>query len=176
MFVVFVRAGNVGNNTFRPSLLAKELSEFGVRSFGAAGTFGAESKISRKVLVEKFENKLPFKAEVMVCDVSEINELVRTKPFGTKDIPEEGLKWEVSILSKTPRVKPKLPFEMPQGSPWQVQIFQVVNERFALSRRRRTSDKRFFYSNEVVEKILGVPATTRGWPTITTIYKSFGEK
>ena len=39
-FVVFLRAVNVGGHqTFRPSVLAKELSEYDVVNIGAAGTF-----------------------------------------------------------------------------------------------------------------------------------------
>jgi hypothetical protein len=36
----------------------------------------------------------------------------------------------------------------------------------------RRREGRFIYPNEVVEKLFGVPATTRGWSTIGAIRKA----
>jgi hypothetical protein len=44
----------------------------------------------------------------------------------------------------------------------------IVGNRYALTLRRRTQD-RLVYSNEVVERALGVRATTRGWETLLTV-------
>jgi uncharacterized protein (DUF1697 family) len=60
--------------------------------------------------------------------------------------------------------KPPLPLEQPAGAKWEARIV-VVTGRFALSVRRLGQT----YSNAVVEKHLGVPATTRNWNTIETI-------
>jgi len=70
----------------------------------------------------------------------------------------------VSVLQKAPRIKTSLPIEQPAGPKWEVRIIAITG-RFALSVRHpgRT------YSNAVVEKHLGVPATTRNWKTIETV-------
>ena len=45
--VVFLRGVNVGGHkTFRPSLVANELSDFDVVNVGAAGTFVVRNRIS----------------------------------------------------------------------------------------------------------------------------------
>ena len=56
--VVFLRGVNVGGHrTFRPSILAKELSDYGVVNVGAAGTF----------VVRKPGLRAKFHAELLVC-------------------------------------------------------------------------------------------------------------
>ncbi len=47
--------------------------------------------------------------------------------------------------------------------------------RYALSLRRRLG-QRIIYPNEVVEKSLGVSATTRGWDTIQAICRILDSK
>jgi uncharacterized protein (DUF1697 family) len=49
--VVFLRGVNVGGHrTFRPSILANELKEYGVVNIGAAGTLVVRKPISEKRL------------------------------------------------------------------------------------------------------------------------------
>ena len=67
--VVFLRGVNVGGNrTFRPSVVARELSEFGVVNMGAAGTFVVHKPGSRAKFRAALLSKLPFEAEVVMCD------------------------------------------------------------------------------------------------------------
>ena len=61
-------------------------------------------------------------------------------------------------------MKPPLPFEQPAGAKWEVRIVAITG-RFAMSLRRLGQT----YSNAVVEKHLGIPATTRNWNTIEVI-------
>jgi uncharacterized protein (DUF1697 family) len=61
-------------------------------------------------------------------------------------------------------VKPRLPIEQPAGARWEVRIVAVIG-RFALSVRRLGQT----YSNAVVEKHFGVPATTRNWNTMVAV-------
>jgi hypothetical protein len=70
-------------------------------------------------------------------------------------------------MSKRPPELPGLPFSQPAGDDWQVQIV-AVKDRFALSLMRRVG-RAILYPNEVVEKRLGVPATTRNWNTVAAI-------
>jgi len=63
--VVFLRAVNVGTNTCRPALIAKQLGKFGVVNIGAAGTFVVRENVSESTLRAAIAKKLPFKGEIM---------------------------------------------------------------------------------------------------------------
>ena len=165
--VVFLRGVNVGGNkTFRPAEVARAL---GGVNLGAAGTFvlpgGAESAV-RKAILEALE----FECEVIVCRGAAVVELARR---AEKDPPPYGkdLKTMVTVLAAKPKSIPKLPAEVPAGaSSWQVRL-TAVDGPFVTSLWRRR-EGRFIYPNEVVEKLFGVPGTTRGWSTIESIRKA----
>jgi len=162
--VVFFRAVNVGGHQkFQPGKLAKELAEFGVVNIGAAGTFVVREKVSETKLRDEILRRLPFKPELMICPAREVLALARGKWFG--DVPAgKDMGQFVSVLQKAPRAKPPLPIKQPTGAKWEVWIVAITG-RFALSIRRLGQT----YSNAVVERHLGVPATTRNWNTIEAI-------
>ena len=61
--VVFLRGVNVGGHRrFRPSVLARELSEYDVVNVGAAGTFIVRKPRSRTKFRAALLHKLPFEA------------------------------------------------------------------------------------------------------------------
>jgi len=164
--VVFLRGVNVGGNkTFRPAELARAL---GAVNVGAAGTFvlpgGAESAVRKSIL-----DALEFEAEVIACRGDEVAGLVRR---AEKNPPPYGkdLKTMVTVLAAKPKAKPRLPASAPEGGDWQVRV-TAVDGPFVTSVWRRT-EGRFIYPNEVVEKLFGVPGTTRGWSTIGAIVKA----
>jgi uncharacterized protein (DUF1697 family) len=164
--VVFLRGVNVGGNkTFKPAELARAL---GAVNVGAAGTFvlhagGAESAVRKSIL-----EALEFDCEVVVCAGADVVALARraekeARPYG------KDLKTMVTVLAAKPKSTPKLPVSAPDGKDWQVRLLEV-NGPFVTSTWRRT-ERRFIYPNEVVEKLFGVPATTRGWSTIESLRK-----
>jgi len=166
--VVFLRGVNVGGNkTFRPAEVARAL---GAVNLGAAGTFvlhagGAESAVRKSILAA-----LEFECEVIVCRGGDVVALARR---AEKDPPPYGkdLKTMVSVLAGRPKAPPKLPVEVPAGADaWQVRV-TAVDGPFVTSLWRRR-EGRFVYPNEVVEKLFGVPGTTRGWSTIGAIVKA----
>ena len=67
---------------------------------------------------------------------------------------------------------PRLPIEQPEGKAWQVRVM-TIRGRFAVSLLRKTG-RAFVYPNEVVEKRLGMAATTRSWNTIVTLHHLLG--
>ena len=162
--VVFFRAVNVGGHQkFQPGNLAKELSEFGVVNLGAAGTFVVREKVVEAKLRAEILRRLPFKPELMICPASDVLALVHGN--WSDGVPAgKGLGRFVSVLQKAPRATPTFPIEQPAGAKWEVRITAVVG-RFALSVRRLGKT----YSNAIVEKHLGVTATTRNWNTIEAI-------
>jgi uncharacterized protein (DUF1697 family) len=162
--VVFFRAVNVGGHQkFQPGKLAKELAAFDVVNIGAAGTFVVRENVSPTKLRGEILCRLPFKPELMICPVRDVLVLARGNWFGHAPAGKDVGRF-VSVLQKPPRAKPPLPIEQPAGAKWEVRIV-VITGRFALSLRRIGQT----YSNAVVEKHLGVPATTRNWNTIETI-------
>ncbi len=165
--IVFLRGANVGGHrTFKPSELAKQLAGLQMSSHGAAGTFIVRGKTSEKALREKLLRALPFKPEVMVCSSMELEKLVRSKPFGAPPA-QNDVKWFVSVLGRQPQSMPPLPLSQPGGAEWQVRVVRITG-KYALSLWRRGTGA-LLYPNEVVEKTLGVPATTRGWNTILAV-------
>jgi uncharacterized protein (DUF1697 family) len=98
--VVFLRGVNVGgHNTFRPSVLARDLAEFDIVNIGAAGTFvvhrpGPQARF-RAALVEQ----LPFDMSVALCEGRDVLRLEHDNPFEPGPAPE-GVTRFVSILAK----------------------------------------------------------------------------
>jgi uncharacterized protein (DUF1697 family) len=165
--VVFLRGVNVGGRrTFQPRVLAQELVDFGAVNVGAAGTFVIRKAIGPRALRAEFLRRLPFEAELMICAARELIALACGEPFPEEPSHKDARRF-VSVLAKRPRMLPRLPISQPTGDQWQVQIVGVSG-RFALSLWRRLG-RTIVYPNEVVEKKLGVPATTRNWNTISAI-------
>src|SRR2546425_2920857 len=162
--VVFLRAVNVGGHRkFRPSVLAKQLADFGVVNVGAAGTFVVRETVRQATLRAEILRRLPFKPELMICPARDVLALARSEAFHDALAGKDVLRF-VSVMQKAPRAKPQLPIVQPVGDKWEVRII-ALSGRFALSVRRLGQT----YSNAVVEKHLGVPATTRSWNTIAAI-------
>jgi uncharacterized protein (DUF1697 family) len=164
--VVFLRGVNVGGNkTFRPSAFAKELAEFDVTNVGAAGTFVVRGKTTPARLHAEIQRRLPFEAGIMIVRGRELTDLKRSEPF--RKFPEKDARPFVSVMQKAPGKLPRLPLTRPEGDKWEVKLLKVVGQ-CALSLWRRQG-KGMLYPNEVVEKTLGQPSTTRSWNTIVTI-------
>src|SRR5437899_8421516 len=111
--VVFLRGVNVGGHrTFRPSILAKELSNHDVVNVGAAGTFVVRKPGSRTKFRAALLRKLPFRAEVACCDGRDLIGLEAENPFGAKP-PRPDIVRFVSILSRPGVLRTVLPVTFP---------------------------------------------------------------
>src|SRR4051812_27141711 len=107
--VVFLRGVNVGGHrTFRPSLLAQELSRYDVVNIGAAGTFVVRKPGSRAKFLAALAEKLPFETEVVLCDGADLLRLESEHPFPAKASASDVVRF-VSILSKAGGVRATLP-------------------------------------------------------------------
>jgi uncharacterized protein (DUF1697 family) len=164
--VVFLRGVNVGGHrTFRPSILARELSDYGVVNVGAAGTFvvrkpGPHAKF-RAVLLRK----LPFEAELVLCDGRDLVRLEMENPFGTDPSRPDIVRF-VSILSKADRGLASVPCTLPPCGEWFVRVIASKN-RFVFGEYRRHM-KTIGYLGQI-DKLFGVPTTTRNWNTIIAV-------
>ncbi|MGH9609760.1 MAG: DUF1697 domain-containing protein [Bryobacteraceae bacterium] len=164
--VVFLRGVNVGGHkTFRPSLLARELSDYDVVNVGAAGTFIVRKPGSRAKFRTELLRKLPFATEVMLCDGRELTRLESENPFGAEP-PRPDIVRFVSILSRSGHRPVDIPFTLPSSSDWYVRVIASKN-RFVFGEYRRHM-RTISYLGQI-EKLLGAPATTRNWNTILAI-------
>jgi len=166
--VVFLRGINVGGHRrFRPSVLAKALSKYDVVNVGAAGTFVVRKPGSRTRFRAALVKKLPFEAEVALCDGRDLIRLMMEEPFGTEP-PRPDIVRFVSILSKAGRLRPTLPMTLPPNGEWLVRVIAARN-RFVFGVYRRHM-RTITYLGQI-DKLFGVPATTRNWNSITAIVR-----
>lgn len=171
--VVFFRGVNVGGRrTFRPAALAKEMSALDVVNIGAAGTYVVRKRVSQSTLRAELGRRLPFDAELMICPARDLRDLVSAEPFRRAGRGGD-LRHFVTVLARRPRATPRWPLSQPDGKEWQVKVIGL-HGRFALSVWRRVG-KTLVYPNEVVEKALAVPATTRTWDTIAKVHAILGD-
>ncbi len=166
--VVFLRGVNVGGHrTFRPSLLAQELSDFDLVNIGAAGTFVVRNRISQARLRAELAKRLPFETEVVICKGNDVLELQSANPFAGQPVGPE-IVWFVSILAKRGRPLPSIPFSLPSVDEWSLKVL-AIQDRFVLGLYRREMKAIRFLGQ--LDRVFGVPATTRNWNTITAIAK-----
>ena len=166
--VVFLRGVNVGGHrTFRPTVLAKQLSRFDVVNVGGAGTFVVRTPGSRATFRAELLRKLPFEAEVVLCDARDLVRMEADNPFGTEPARPEVVRF-VSILSKAGRVRASIPITIPPGREWLVRVIASKN-RFVFGVYRR--HMKTIGCLGQLDKLFGAPATTRSWSTIMAIVR-----
>src|SRR5438270_6369718 len=167
-WVVFLRAVNIGSaNRCQPALIAKELAKFGVVNIGAVGTFVVREDVSESALRAAIAKKLLFKCEIMICPARDIIKLTSKNPFSRQPSGPNITRF-VSVLHKRPRTLPALPFSLPSDNDWLLKVIAIEN-RFVLGLYRRQM-KAISYLGKI-EKLLGVPVTTRNWNTIEKVVK-----
>jgi uncharacterized protein (DUF1697 family) len=166
--VVFLRGVNVGGHrTFRPSLLAKQLSDYDVVNIGAAGTFVVRRPGARAQFVAALKRKLPFETQVVFCDGRDLLRIETENPYGSKPSIPETVRF-VSILSKTGRLRESLPIHFPPEGEWLVRVISCQGQ-FVFGEYRRHM-KTIGYLGQL-DKLFGVSATTRNWNTIVAIIR-----
>jgi uncharacterized protein (DUF1697 family) len=161
--IAFLRGVNVGGHrTFRPSILARALSKYDVVNIGAAGTFVVRKPGSRATFRAEVLEKLPFEAQVTLCDGRDLIRLEMENPFGTEPSQSDMVRF-VSILSKASRVRPSMPITLPPDGEWCVQVIACTG-RFVVGVYRRRMKTITCLGQ--IDRLFGVPATTRSWSTI----------
>jgi uncharacterized protein (DUF1697 family) len=167
-WVVFLRAVNVGGaNRCQPALIAKELAKFGVVNIGAVGTFVVREEVSESVLRAAIAKKLPFKCEIMICPARDLIKLASKNPFEQRPSGPDITRF-VSVLAKRLNAPPPLPLSLPSDDDCLLKII-AIQDRFVLGLYRREM-KAIGYLGKI-EKLLGVPVTTRNWNTIEKVAK-----
>jgi uncharacterized protein (DUF1697 family) len=164
--VVLLRGVNVGGHrTFRPAALAEQLKRLDAVNIGAAGTFVIRRPVTRARLRAELACRLPFDTEIMICEGREIVGLMSRDPFADQTVRPDVVRF-VSVLGRRPRSAPSTPMSFPSSGKWLLKILARDN-RFVFGVYRRHM-KAIGYLG-ALDRLFGVPVTTRNWNTITAI-------
>jgi len=166
--VVFLRGINVGGHrTFRPTALADQLTHLDAVNIGAAGTFVIRRPITRARLRAELTRRLPFDAEIMICQGRDIVRLTARNHFAGQPVGPNVVRF-VSILSKRRRPAISTPISFPSTGKWLLKILATEN-RFVFGLYRRHM-KVIGYLGRL-DRLVGGPVTTRNWNTIVAVAK-----
>ena len=169
--VVLLRGVNVGGHrTFRPTTLVEELKHLDAVNIGAAGTFVIRRPVTRAQLRAELARRLPFDAEIMICEGREIVRLMSQDHFADQPVRSEIVRF-VSVLSKRPRSAPPTPWSFPSTGKWLLKILARDN-RFVFGVYRRHMKVISYLGT--LDRLFGVAVTTRNWNTITAIARVLG--
>ena len=169
--VVLLRGVNVGGHrTFRPSVLVRELEHLEAVNIGAAGTFVIRKPVTRAQLRAELTRRLPFEAQIVICQGRDIVGLLSRDDFADHPVRPDIIRF-VSVLSDRPRAVPSIPMRLPASGKWLLQIL-ATDKRFVIGVHRREM-KAIRYLG-MLDRLFGVPVTTRNWNTIAAIAKVLG--
>ena len=113
----------------------------------------------------EFSRRLPFETEIVICRGADIAKLVSRDVFSDHPPRPDTVRF-VSVLSRLPRSKPELPLTLPARGRWLLRIL-AREGRFALGMYRRHMKVVTYLGT--LDRIFGVPATTRNINTISAI-------
>ncbi len=171
--VVLLRGVNVGGHkTFRPTLLTEQLKHLDAVNIGAAGTFVIRQPVTQARLRAELARRLPFDAQLIICQGREILGLISQNPFARQPVRSDIVRF-VSVLSQRPRIEPSMPMSFPSSGTWLLRIL-ARKDRFVLGLYRRQMKVISYLGT--VDHLFGVPVTTRNWNTITAIAKVLGNR
>ena len=167
--VVLLRGVNVGGHrAFRPSELARALGKYNVVNVGATGTFVVRKPGTREELRTDLRRRLPFGTEIVFVEGRDLIRLEQENPFGVEPSRPDFVRF-VSFLSRSSRLRPSLPTTIPPDGEWFVRVLASTN-RFVFGEYRRHM-RTIGYLGQI-DKLFGVPATTRNWNTVGSIVRA----
>jgi uncharacterized protein (DUF1697 family) len=166
--VVLLRGVNVGGHrTFRPKMLAEQLTHLDAVNIGAAGTFVIRRPVTRARLRAELTQRLPFDTEIMIGEAREMAGLMSRHPFANQPVRPDIVRF-VSVLARRLSPTLSLPICLPSTDKWLLKILATEGQFvFGVYRRHM---KVIGYLGKI-DQLLGVPATTRNWNTVAAIAK-----
>jgi uncharacterized protein (DUF1697 family) len=136
-------------------------------NIGAAGTFVVRKRVGRATLRAELVRRLPFETDVMICEGAEILRLFSADPFAGQPSASSIVRF-VSVLAKRSRPSSPIPFSLPSSRKWCLKVL-AFRGQFVCGLYRREM-KAISYLGQL-EKVFGVPVTTRNWNTIAAIVR-----
>jgi hypothetical protein len=106
-----------GTGHFAQASWHGKLSDYDVVHVGAAGTFVVRKPGSRAKFRSALLHKLPFEAELVLCDGRDLIRLEAENPFAAEPSSPDVVRF-VSILSKPGRLPASLPVTFPSDGGW----------------------------------------------------------
>ncbi|HLY05993.1 MAG TPA: DUF1697 domain-containing protein [Rhizomicrobium sp.] len=87
--VVLLRGVNVGGHrSFRPAKFVEQLAHLGAINIGATGAFVIKGRVGHAKLRSEIAARLPFEAEIMICDGRALSRLLAHTAFeGSAPVP-----------------------------------------------------------------------------------------
>jgi uncharacterized protein (DUF1697 family) len=134
---------------------------------GAAGTFIVRKPGSRTGFAAALRRKLPFEAEIMLCEGRDLIRLESENPFGAEAARPDVVRF-VSILAKAGQLPDPIVITLPPQGEWLVRVVGA-NKQFIFGMYRRHM-KTIGYLGQL-DKLFGGAATTRNWNTIISIVR-----
>jgi len=173
-YVCFLRGLNVGGSkVIKMDLLKKIFESFkfkNISTFIQSGNviFESSGKNEEKITAEiesGLLKKLGFPVEAFVRDKDELNNIVKENPF--RDITtDKSVKIYVTFLNEMPSPDKIRSLE---SLSYDAETFKVKKkEVYILVYKQKITGKAIF-SNNFLERILGIKGTTRDWNTINKI-------
>jgi len=170
--VVLLRGVNVGGHrTLRPTTLAEQLKHLDAVNIGAAGTFVIRRPVARARLRAEMARRLPFDTEIVICQGKEVLRLMSRSHFAGQPVRPDVVRF-VSVLSRKPGSEPSTPVSFPSTGKWLLKIL-ATEGRFVFGVYRRHM-KAIGYLG-TLDRLFGVPVTTRNWNTMTAIARVLGK-
>lgn len=171
--VVLLRGVNVGGHrTFRPSALIDELQHLDAVNIGAAGTFVIRKPITQTGLRAEVARRLPFDADIIICKGSDIARVMSGDYFAGQAARPDIVRF-VSVLSRKPPLTPATPMSFPPSGEWLLKVL-ARDGRFVLGMYRRRTKAIQHLAR--LDRVFGVPITTRNWNTVTAIAQVLGDR
>lgn len=171
--MALLRGVNVGGKNKVPMERLRasfaELGLGGVESQGHAGNVRfdaprATAASLAKRLAAHLRASLGLETVVIVRRLAALEALVESAPFA--EIPAKAdVKRYVAFLAGPPRSRPKLPLVADEDG---LDLLALRGED-VLVLSRPIGDGHYGFPNALVEKLYGVPATTRNWNTVVKL-------
>ena len=167
--VVFLRAVNLGpHHRLSVAQVARDLAKYDVVNIGAAGTFVVRKSVSAAAFKAALDDCLPFEVETMICPAGEIQDLAASGVFDGP--PAEGVQRFLTVLARKPNAPVHLPLRHPDDHRWETQVVRAQGRYVCVLTRRLGPHP--VNSNILIEKRLGLSATTRNWNTVVRVIKA----
>jgi uncharacterized protein (DUF1697 family) len=166
---VFLKGINVGGHRrFKPSELARELAHLDIVNIGAAGTFVVRGTATHAMVRNALAKRLPFEAEVMICEADEIVALVASDPFKRhRERPDVIQFAGILLKGRTPATDS--PVTIPPKGQWSVKVLERRG-RYVLGLHRR--EMKAIGCLQQLESIFRSKITIRSWSTLKKIARS----